>query len=357
MSNALKFVVMEGDGIGPEITRATLAVLAAADARFKLGLSFDHHEIGLPALARHGTTFPDAVDAACRAADGIVLGPVDTYAYPPVEKGGINPSAALRKRLDLYANMRPSKSRPGAPALRPGVDLVIARENTEGFYADRTMYVGIGEFMPTPDLALAVRKITRQSSARIARAACELAMTRRRKVTIVGKANVLKMTDGLFRSVCEEVAKEFPDVATDYVLVDAMASLLVRDPARFDVVVTTNMFGDILSNLAAEMTGGLGLGGSVNAGDTHCLAQASHGSAPDIAGKDLANPSALILSAGMLLGWLGRTKARADLSEAAAAIERALDAVLAAGGGTHDCGGAAGCSAFGRAVAEAVARA
>ncbi|MCC7427943.1 MAG: isocitrate/isopropylmalate dehydrogenase family protein [Alphaproteobacteria bacterium] len=355
MSNALKFVVMEGDGIGPEITEATLAVLRAADARFKLGLSYEHHEIGLPALSKHGTTFPDSVEAACRAADGIILGPVDTYAYPAPDKGGINVSAAVRKRLDLYANMRPSKSRPGAPALRPGVDLVIARENTEGFYADRTMFMGIGEFMPTPDLALAVRKITRESSARICKAACELAMTRRRKLTIVGKANVLKMSDGLFRRVCEEVAKGFPALAVDYVLVDAMASLLVRDPARFDVIVTTNMFGDILSNLAAEMTGGLGLGGSVNAGDEHCLAQASHGSAPDIAGKDLANPAALILSAGMLLGWLGRRKGRDDLAQAGAAVERAADAVIKAGKGTRDAGGTNGCTGYGRAVAEAIA--
>jgi 3-isopropylmalate dehydrogenase len=173
---------MEGDGIGPEITAATLAVLRAVDRAFGLRLSFTPVTIGLAALRAQGTTLPDAALEAAKAADGVILGPVSHNDYPPVAQGGLNPSGELRKRLDLFANIRPARSRGGFPP-RCGVpvDLVIARENTEGFYADRSMFAGSGEFMPTPDLALAVRKISRAGSTRIAEAAFTLAMGRRRR--------------------------------------------------------------------------------------------------------------------------------------------------------------------------------
>ena len=187
------------------------------------------------------------------------------------------------------------------------MDLVIVRENTEGFYADRNMHQGVGEFMPTPDLALSVRKISAHACRRIAVAAFELARTRRRKVTAVHKVNVLKVTEGLFLREVRKVAADYPDVACDEQLIDSMAALLVRDAARFDVVLTTNMYGDILSDEATELSGSLGLAASINAGDAHCMAQAQHGSAPDIAGQDRANPVSLILSAAILLG-LARAK-------------------------------------------------
>jgi 3-isopropylmalate dehydrogenase len=236
------------------------------------------------------------------------------------------------------------------------MDLVIVRENTEGFYADRNMHLGPGEFMPTPDMALSLRKVTAQGSRRIARAAFELAATRRRKVTAVNKVNVLKVTESLFLAEVRKVAAEFPEIRLDEQLVDSMAALLVRDPARFDVVLTTNMYGDILSDEAAELSGSLGLAGSLNAGEQHCMAQAQHGSAPDIAGKDLANPCSLVLSAGMLLGWLGERHGRDDLREAQAAIEKAIAGVLKQPATrTRDLGGTLGTRAFGEAVAAALA--
>ena len=207
----MNLLVLEGDGIGPEITRATLDVVAAAGARFGFAPRFTHAEIGFAALARHGTTFPPAVLDAARAADGVILGPVSHNEYPPTAQGGLNPSGELRKRLDLYANIRPARTRPGLPP-RAGIplDLVVVRENTEGFYADRTMVVGTGEFMPTPDLAMAMRKVTRAGSTRIAEAAFRLAATRRNRVTAVHKANVLRVSDGLFLDCVREVAHPLP---------------------------------------------------------------------------------------------------------------------------------------------------
>jgi len=215
-----------------------------------------------------GTTLPQAAVDAATAADGVILGPVSHNDYPPLAQGGINPSGELRKRLDLFANIRPARSRGGFPP-RCGspVDLVIARENTEGFYADRSMFLGSGEFMPTADLALSVRKVTRAGSTRIAQIAFALAERRRKKVTAVHKANVLRVSDGLFLECVRAVASRFPGVEYEERIIDAMTALLVRAAAAFDVIVTTNMFGDILSDLAAEISGSLGLAASLNASE------------------------------------------------------------------------------------------
>jgi len=329
MTSDLRLVVLPGDGIGPEITAATCAVLEALNARHALGLQLQLHEVGHASLAREGSTLPDRVVEACVASDGVVIGPVSHLDYPPRAQGGLNPSGDLRIRLDLFANIRPSRTHPGLPHWgRTPMDLVIVRENTEGFYADRNMHLGPGEFMPTPDLALSVRKVSAQGSRRIAQAAFELARARRRRVTAVHKVNVLKVTEGLFLREVRDVARAFPDVTLDEQLVDSMAALLVRDAARFDVVLTTNMFGDILSDEAAELSGSLGLAASINAGERHCMAQAQHGSAPDLAGRDRANPASLVLSAGMLLGWLGRRHGRAALTRAEQQIESAVEALL-----------------------------
>ena len=344
----MKIVVMPGDGIGPEITAATVRMLDMASERFGLGLRFDPHDIGLKTLASEGTTFPADVLEQCRKADGIILGPVSHQDYPPRAQGGINPSGELRIQLDLYANIRPSRSREGMKHWgRTPMDLVIVRENTEGFYADRNMHLGPGEFMPTPDVALAVRKITAKASERIARSAFALAMKRRRKVTAVHKQNVLRVSDGLFLEKVRMVAKEYPDVAYDEQLMDSMAAMLVRDAARYDVVVTTNMYGDILSDEASELSGSLGLAGSINASDTHCMAQAQHGSAPDIARKDLANPTSLMLSAAMLLEWLSIRHRREEYAVASRTIDAALDALLKdPARRTRDLGGTLGTQAF-----------
>src|SRR5690242_8961859 len=326
----MKLAVLPGDGIGPEITAATLEVLDAAARRFGLALEKERHAVGLAALKSAGTTCPEGLLDACRRADAILLGPLDQVAYPAKAQGGINVSAELRVQLDLYANVRPSRSRAGLPHWgRTPMDLVIVRENTEGFYSDRNMHQGIGEFMPTPDMALSVRKITAHASRRIARSAFETALRRRRKVTAVHKANVIRMSEALFLREVRDVAQQFPDVRYDEQLVDSMAALLVRDAARFDVVVTTNMFGDILSDEAAELSGSLGLGAAINAGERHGMAQAQHGSAPDIAGRGVANPASLILSAAMLLGWLGSRHRRDEFERAAQAIDVAVDRVIA----------------------------
>jgi 3-isopropylmalate dehydrogenase len=352
----MRLAILPGDGIGPEITAATCNVLQALNATFPLGLSFETHEIGLTTLKREKTTFPDSARAACHSADGIVLGPISHSIYPPAADGGINVSAELRISLDLYANFRPSRSREGLPHWgRTPMDLVIVRENTEGFYADRNMHWGSGEFMPAPDMALAVRKITATGSRRIAQAAFELAGTRRRKVTAVHKANVMKVSDGLFLREVRAVAKQYPEIDFSEQLVDSMAALLVRDAARFDVIVTTNMFGDILSDEAAELSGSLGLGGSINAGEKHCMAQAQHGSAPDIAGQGKANPSSLIFSAAMLLDWMGRRSGKQELVKSARLLEESLDALLAdSGRRTADLCGKLGTDAFTKALCEEI---
>lgn len=347
----VKILVLPGDGIGPEITAATLDVLRAADAALGFGLEVESREIGLASLAASGTTLPDEVLARVPEVDGVLLGPVSHYEYPPRSAGGINPSAALRTTFSLFANIRPSRSRADLSILRKPMDLVLVRENTEGFYSDRNMYAGTGEFMPEPDLALSIRKISAKASERVARVAFELARGRRRKVTAVHKANVVKLSDGLFLREVRRVAEDFPDVELEELIVDATAALLIRDPERFDVLVTTNMFGDILSDEAAELSGSLGLGGSINAGDDLCVAQAQHGSAPDIAGQDLANPTSLIASAAMLLDWRGHRDANPSLVKAGALIAEAVEATLDdPATRTRDVGGTLGTTAFAHAV-------
>jgi 3-isopropylmalate dehydrogenase len=352
----MRFVVMAGDGIGEEITAATLQVLRAADRRFGLGIEYEEAEIGLKALARHGTTLPDGVLARARASDGIILGPISHLDYPPPEEGGVNISGVVRVQLDLYANVRPARTRPGLPAKGGTFDLVIMREATEGFYPDRNMFAGRAEFMTDPDTALSLRKITRKASERIARRSYALAMKRRKKVTLIHKANTFRLSDGLFLEACRTVAQDFPEVETDDVIVDAMAALLVRQPEHYDVICATNFHADILSDLASELSGSLGLAGSVNAGDDLCCAQAQHGSAPTLAGQDKANPTSLILSAAMLLDWLAERRGLENFGAAARAIDGAVDAALARPETrTADLGGSLGTRAFAERIAAAVA--
>jgi isocitrate/isopropylmalate dehydrogenase len=354
----MRLVVLPGDGIGPEISAATVEILQLLNRKLALGLVFETREIGLVRLKREGTTFPTSVLEACRSADGIVLGPVSHSNYPSRTEGGINVSGELRIQLDLFANIRPCRSRKGLARWgQTAMDLVIVRENTEGFYSDRNMYSGVGEFMPTPDVALSIRKVTTAASHRIAKTAFELANVRRRKLTAVHKANVIKISEGLFLREVRKVAEQFPDVVYGEQLVDSMAALLVRDAARFDVILTTNMFGDILSDEASELSGSLGLGSSVNVGATHCMAQAQHGSAPDIAGQDKANPTSLILSAAMLLDWLARARGNETFARGANLVEQSVDALLEVPEKrTPDLGGPLGTRAFTAALCEEITR-
>jgi 3-isopropylmalate dehydrogenase len=351
----VKLLLLPGDGIGPEISAATREVLTALDARFGLGIEIEEREIGLASLATAGTTLPGDVLTRIPQVDGVVLGPVSHYDYPPRAQGGINPSAELRTVFELYANIRPCRSRADLTYLREPMDLVIVRENTEGFYSDRNMYAGSGEFMPDADSAFSIRKITARGCERVARTAFELARGRRRKVTAVHKANVVKLSDGLFLRVVREVAAEFPDVEVEELIVDAAAAALIRRPSSFDVLVTTNMFGDILSDEASELSGSLGLGGAINVGHDICVAQAQHGSAPDIAGKDVANPVSLILSAAMLLDRIGRRTNDTRVTEAAGALRAAVDTILDdPRGRTRDLGGNRGTTEFAASVVAAI---
>src|SRR4051812_12755799 len=240
-TSPLRLCVMQGDGIGPEITAATLDVLRAAGTRWQIAFAFEEVKVGLEPLRERGTTFPESAFEAAKAADGVILGPVSHNDYPPADKGGINPSGALRKRLDLFANIRPARTRAQFPArFGKPADLVIVRENTEGFYADRNMFLGVGDILVTPDVAISMRKITRHGSTRIVEEAFRLAMQRRRHVTAVHKANVLRVSDGLFLECARTVAARYPQVTYDEKIIDAMAALLVRDASPFDVIVTTN---------------------------------------------------------------------------------------------------------------------
>jgi 3-isopropylmalate dehydrogenase len=339
--------VLRGDGIGPEIVEATLRVLETIQQRDdRLRFQWVPLPIGWEAIRKTGSAMPESTAKALEKCDAWIMGPHDSVSYPDTEREKISPCGELRRRFDLYANIRPARAYPGLPAMSPKMDLVVVRENTEGFYADRNMAWGIGEFMPTSDVALAVGKFTRHASERIARTAFTLARQRRRKVAIVHKANVLRKTYGLFLEVSRKVAAEFPEVAVEDYHIDAMAAHLVRRAADFDVILTTNMFGDILSDLTGELAGSLGMAPSINAGTGHAMAQASHGSAPDIAGKGIANPVGMILSAAMLLAWLSGERHDIAAREASQAIESAVAATLAEGPRTRDLGGTASTSEF-----------
>src|SRR3954454_1052051 len=355
----MKLLVLPCDGIGPEIIAASIQALEVADSKFGLGLSLEYDDAGFVSLEKYGTTLRDSVlEKARHDYDGVILGTQSHADYPAPEKGGRNVSAGFRIGLDLYANVRPARTRPFIESnMKPGktMDLVIMREATEGFYPDRNMHLGWAELMPSPDMAISLRKITAHCSNRIARRAFELASKRRKKVTAVHKANSFHQTDGLFLREVRKVAAEFPDVQLDDLLIDASTAHLVRNPERFDVICATNFYGDILSDLASELSGSLGLAGSMMASDARCCAQAQHGSAPDIQNQDKANPVSMMLSCGMLLHWIGETRALPAYEQAFHAIDKAIDTVLSdPASRTPDLGGKTGTKRFGALVAEAL---
>ena len=328
-------VLIAGDGVGQEVIPAAAEVLAALG----LGLKFVEAPAGFGHFRRTGNAIPAETLAAVQAAGVALFG---ATASPSTEEPGYqSPILALRRVFELYANLRPTFSLPGSYA-RAGVDLLIVRENTEGLYSGRERREG--------DTAIAERVITVRGSARIARMAFMQAQARQRPpgmggpcVTIVHKANVLKVTDGLFRETCLQVAAEFPDVAVNEVLVDTMALRLMRDPQVFDVIVTTNLFGDILSDEASGLMGGLGVAPSANVGGRVAVFEPVHGSAPDIAGHGRANPVGALLAAAMLLAHLGH-------AAAAARVRLAVMDTLRAGVLTPDLGGTATTQAVTRRV-------
>jgi 3-isopropylmalate dehydrogenase len=333
---------MLGDGIGPEIVPAArLVVDSALDVSDANPIDWIDLPMGASAYAEFGRAIPEGNFEELARCDGWLVGPHDSESYPRSWHDSPErvPSAELRGRYQLFANIRPSRNRVGVPSRVADVDLVIVRENTEGLYSDRNMFLGSGEFMPTPDVALTVGLFTRAAIRRVVRAAFEMAATRKKHLTIVHKANVMPVAFRMFLDEAREIGTEFPDVEVDDVLFDAMAALLVRKPEAFDVIVTENLFGDTLSDLAGELVGALGMSGSINAGEKYAMAQAAHGSAPDIAGQGCANPIGMIVSAAMLLRWLGDNRRDPTTFAAGERIERAIDAALEDGVLTRDVGG------------------
>lgn len=352
--NMYRLGVLAGDGIGPEIVRAAVEVFKTAARKTGVDIDWIDLPMGWEGIKHHNDPLPEITTETLKNTHGWILGPHDSAAYPPEHKMKLNPSGALRHKLDLYANIRPAKTMPGIKGVVEKADLVIYRENTEGFYADRNMYSGHGEWQITEDVVLTSGVFTRKAAERISHAAFKMAMRRRKKVTIVHKANVLRLSTGLFLKVCREVAQQYPEVAVDDYHIDAMAAHLVRRAEDFDVIVTENMYGDILSDLAGELVGSLGLAPSINSNDHLAMAQAAHGSAPDIAGLNIGNPTGMILSTVMLMDWLAERHNDPNLKETGRLVEQGLYQSLEDGVKTKDLGGSASTSDFAEAILERI---
>lgn len=352
------FGVLKGDDIGLEIVPVAVQVLqAAVDKYDNLNIEWIELPIGYPSYITNGETLPERTLQSLYDMDGWILGPIGHMAYPKDNPKAINPHPILRRDFDLVSNIRPAKSYPTIPSIHKNVDIVIVRENNEGFQPDRNMYKGKGEFMPTPDMALSVRVITRRNSEMVSKVAFELARQRnvKNKVTAIHKNTVFKMGCGLFLDTCREVSNDFTDISFDSAVVDTFAMQMVMNPQKFDVVVTTNMFGDILSDEAAGLVGGLGMAPGLCVGPKYVMAQATHGSAPDIAGKNIANPYAMIMSAQMMLSWVGNKKQDKEAIKAAEDIQTAVEKVLAEKKFvTPDLGGNASTDEMGKAICEAI---
>ena len=327
--------VIRGDGIGPEIMDATLHVLDA----MQLGLSYEYADAGMVALEKHGDLLPAATMDSIRKNKIALKSPLTT----PVGGGFSSINVELRKRFDLYANVRPAKCFPNTKSrFSSGVDLITVRENTEG------AYIGEGQDVSADgETAVLTQKVTRKGSERIVRYAFELARkTGRKKVTIVHKANILKSTSGLFLKTAREVAQQYPDIECNEMIVDNTCMQLVMKPEQFDIICTTNLFGDIISDLCAGLVGGLGLAPGANIGLDVAIFEAVHGSAPDIAGKGIANPCALLLGAAQMLDHLGKPDQAARLRDAIIATLEAKDSL------TPDLGGSGNTMGFAKAIAS-----
>jgi 3-isopropylmalate dehydrogenase len=337
---AYKIALIPGDGIGPELTDATLKVLEAVQKKFGLGLKIIEAEAGDDCFKRRGVALPDETVQKIKDSHVCLKGPVGETAADVVVK--------LRLMFDLYANIRPIKAYPSAQAIRPDIDLVFVRENTEDVYKGLEYSLG--------DTTLCLRVITRKGCERIAKKAFEMAKKRngKRRVTAVHKANVMKVTCGLFASVCREMARQYPDIAFDEQYVDAAAMRLIKAPQEFDVIVTTNMFGDILSDEAAQLIGGLGMAPGANIGDNFAIFEPIHGSAPTRVGKHTANPCSMILASKMMLDWLGEQYNDRKCSLVAKAMEDAVVETLRKGITVPDLGGKATTIEMGEAIAEEI---
>lgn len=320
-----KISLITGDGIGPELSESVTKVLETINDKLNLRLEVEKLEAGDKALAKTGKALPESTLQAVKKSDACLKAPVGESAADVI--------VVLRRMLNLYANIRPAKSYPNMPALKDDIDLVIVRENTEDLYTGMEFEIG--------NTAVALRTISEPASKRIAKYAFLIAIQRdlKRKVTCVHKSNVMRKTDGLFSRVCSEVAREFPKIQFEQMYVDACAMNLIRQPESFDVIVTTNLFGDILSDEAAQVVGGLGMAPAANIGESFALFEPVHGAAFDIAGKQAANPSSFILSAKMMFEWLGMKNKDQKCFDVAKKLEDAVYGVVKDGIKTKDIGG------------------
>ena len=324
----LKIGILLGDDIGLEVVPESVKVMKAAAAKAGLDIEWQALPIGRAGHEQHGHTMPAYTVERLEKTDGWICGPIGHGGYPRNDPTWIMPP--LRKRFELYASVKPVKSYANIKSLHKDVDIVFLREVTEGMQSSDTVVAGNAEFRPNDDITIASRVITRKGSNRVARAAFEIARTReRRQVTAVHKEPVYRLACGMFAEECRKVAKDFPEVTYNEALVDGFAMKLMMDPWRYDVVVTTNQFGDILTDQGAGLVGGLGLAPGLCIGERQAMAQATHGSAPDIAGRNIANPYALIMSGAMLLDWLGRKRSEPRAVDAARRIDAAVARVIA----------------------------
>jgi 3-isopropylmalate dehydrogenase len=350
----MKIGVLLGDDIGHEVVPECVKVMKAATARAGLAIEWRTLPIGKHGHEQHGNTLPEPTEVALRDLDGWIMGPIGHAAYPRNDPTWVMPP--VRKKFELFAAIRPSRSYPDIGSIHKNVDIVFVRELSEGMLYSETVVAGAPEFRPDDSITVAMRVITRKGANRVAREAFEIARTReRRKLTAAHKEPVYRLACGMFAEECRKVAKLYPDVAFEEMMIDSTAMHLVADPQRFDVVVTTNQFGDILTDIGAGLVGGLGLAPGLCIGEKQAMAQATHGSAPDITGKNIANPYAMIMSGQMLMGWLGRKHKDAKTSAAAELMQKAVTKVIAEGKHlTRDLGGSASTTQMGDAIAAAL---
>jgi 3-isopropylmalate dehydrogenase len=336
-----KIALMPGDGIGPELTEATLKILDVIQENFSVNLNLVPAEAGDAVQKKRGAALPEDSLKIIRDSHACLKGPVGETAADVIVR--------LRLLFDLYANVRPLKAFPNVPVARPDIDMIFVRENTED------VYKGI-EYTIGNDVTVCLRVISRANCERIAKRAFETARLRngKKKVTAIHKANVMRVTDGLFKKVCQETAEKYPDIKYNEMYVDAATMHLIRTPQDFDVLCTCNMFGDILSDEAAQLIGGLGMAPGANIGDNYALFEPIHGSAPDIAGKHIANPLSMILSAKMMLDWLGERYNDSKCLKAGEAIEKATIQTLIDGVTVPDLGGKATTMQMAEAIAAAL---
>ncbi len=320
-----KISLITGDGIGPEISESAISVLNTINDKLDLKFDITNLSAGDKALKDTGKALPDETINVIKHSDACLKAPVGECAADVI--------VVLRRMLDLYANIRPAKSYPHMPALRDDIDMVIVRENTEDLYTGQEFSLG--------DSAVALRIISKAASKRIAKYAFETAKQRnsKKKVTCVHKSNVMRITDGLFAKACTDVSKDYPDIAFEEMYVDACAMNLIRQPQEFDVVVTTNLFGDILSDESSQVVGGLGMAPAANIGDSFALFEPVHGAAFDIAGQNIANPSSFLLSIKMMFDWLGAKNNDSKCIEVGAKLESTIFDLVKSGVKTKDIGG------------------